>query len=204
MQVTQLQRNAKKKGSLKPAVDSNLNWTCVCRQPVVECDDASKYQRLNLEPHCEADRMCKFFKLRSHNEIMVKKYTAAGDHVVVVVLGLLHLLPDHFWSLSTECLIKADIQWCIPLIDVCVFCPAAHRPSSPYSPDTHHALRRVRQYRTLLTEGWSLFFFPEGSSQKIRSCKNHWWCLAYSFMLICLFSAVQSTSVCGEDIQHAH
>ena len=41
-----------------------------------------------------------------------------------------------------------------------MLCHAAHRSSSPYSPDPHHALRRVRQYRTLLTKGWSLVFFP--------------------------------------------
>lgn len=37
-------------------------------------------------------------------------------------------------------------------------CGAVDRPSSSYSPDPHHALRRVRQYRTLLTEGQKVSF----------------------------------------------
>lgn len=33
---------------------------------------------------------------------------------------------------------------------LCLLCPAAHRPSPSHSPDPHHAVRRLRQHRTLL------------------------------------------------------
>lgn len=41
---------------------------------------------------------------------------------------------------------------------ICLSCGAVDRPSSSYGPDSHPALRRVRQHRTLLAEGQTFCF----------------------------------------------
>lgn len=179
----------------------------MCRQPVVECDDASKYQRLNLEPHCEADRMCKFFKLRSNKEIMVKKIyscrwsccCSSGFITLIARSNFVtsDLYPQNVLSKPTS----SDVShWSMFVCSVLQLID--HPPRTVQTPTM-----RSGGYGSIGRSSPKVgvfLFFPEGSSQKIRSRNNHWWYLAYSFMLICLFSAVQSTSVCGEDIQHAH